>query len=345
MATAGPEVATDFGSRQSGERRLPAAVGDIIGLVNVARRLHKRTQRPSTPPGASSSTGDRARPYTDGGASIREPDILHRTTTPEFLVPGSSSRMSEDYSQGLPSFTDWDLKWGARSSNSSPVVLASLARNRCHDFSHSDTGGFVRSAVSGRSACGRLPQPEGSSLSPCPIICLAPCSHGESDSGRDIADDTMLSVFDSLGENEGSQRHLTDQRRIGCWADSSVLHQSRQSARPKRSGLRSRLPISWQWHGIFRSGRVFSRGSLRRIINESLRSQLSQEQTLIGETSSMRDHRDTACCRTGANNRYGRKRHISCAAVSPLSPRVDSVISSQLLSWRMKATEDGLFVT
>lgn len=231
----------------------------------------------------------------------REPSILHRATTPEFLESPRPSMSGSSQSSELAKLYRLGLEMGSAQNRQqlTDVVLASLARETVASICAillvgPETAGppspsdlqvvayFSRKDLPYRRVSDNLSR-----------VVL---SRREAVLARDISDDTQLSVFDSLGEMKAISVICAPIHTADSVHGLIHLYSTNPDNPLDKHDLEFTLAVSSQLavamaqlkeRDKLQTGLVQARNE-----NRSLREQLSVEQNLIGETPLMKDLRE-----------------------------------------------------
>ncbi len=365
----------DLGSRNgtsvrgkviSGDFQLQS--GDIICIGECRLAFTTSLESaPVLPPGVSTSPTERATSPTQTAVNTaREPSILHRTATPEFLSSGTPSRTDVNYSTELAKLYRLGLEMGTAKTRQqlTDVVLASLARETVASISAillagPDTNGQPNPSdlqVVAYHSRKDLPYRRVSDN-----LSRVVLSKREAILARDVGDDRQLSVFDSLGEMKALSvicaPITSPERSLGL----IHLYSTNPDNPLDKHDLEFTLAVANQLAVALQH--LQERDSLQtglaqaRSVNESLRSQLSEEQTLIGETGSMVElkERISLIAETHANvlirGESGCGKELIARSIHSLSPRRDApfvcincaALNESLLESELFGHEKGAF--
>ena len=342
--------------------------GDVISIGECRLAFTTSLEAtPVAPPGIPASSPDRATSPTQTAVhSTREPSILHRTATPEFLASGIVAKKDVNYGAELAKLYRLGLEMGAARTRQqlTDVVLASLARE----------------TVASISAILLAPQEAAGAPMPADLQVVAyhsrkdlpyrrvsdnlsrvVLSKREAILARDVGDDRQLSVFDSLGEMKALSvicaPIISDSRALGL----IHLYSTNPDNPLDKHDLEFTLAVANQLAVAL--VHLQERDTLQtglaqaRSVNETLRSQLSQEQTLIGETSSIRElkERMELIAETDANvlirGESGCGKELIARRIHTQSPRRDApficvncaALNESLLESELFGHEKGAF--
>ncbi len=342
--------------------------GDVISIGEC--RLAFTTSLESTPvspPGISAPNSDRATSATQTAVqSSREPSILHRTATPEFLASGIVAKTDVNYGAELAKLYRLGLEMGTAKTRQqlTDVVLASLARETVASISAIL---LAPQEVAGPPMPADLQVVAYQSRKDLPYrrvsdnLSRVVLSKREAILARDVGDDRQLSVFDSLGEMKALSvicaPIICDERSLGL----IHLYSTNPDNPLDKHDLEFTLAVAnqlavalvhLQERDTLQSGLAQARS-----VNETLRSQLSQEQTLIGETSSIRDLKEKIelIAETDANvlirGESGCGKELIARRIHTQSPRRDApficincaALNESLLESELFGHEKGAF--
>ena len=342
--------------------------GDVISIGEC--RLAFTTSLESTPvspPGISAPNSDRATSATQTAVqSSREPSILHRTATPEFLASGIVAKTDVNYGAELAKLYRLGLEMGTAKTRQqlTDVVLASLARETVASISAIL---LAPQEVAGPPIPADLQVVAYQSRKDLPYrrvsdnLSRVVLSKREAILARDVGDDRQLSVFDSLGEMKALSvicaPIICHERSLGL----IHLYSTNPDNPLDKHDLEFTLAVAnqlavalvhLQERDTLQSGLAQARS-----VNETLRSQLSQEQTLIGETSSIRDLKEKIelIAETDANvlirGESGCGKELIARRIHTQSPRRDApficincaALNESLLESELFGHEKGAF--
>ncbi|MDA1232876.1 MAG: sigma 54-interacting transcriptional regulator, partial [Planctomycetota bacterium] len=280
----------------------PVESGDVIGIGDC--RLAFTTNLESTqfsPPDLATPV-DQVTSATAAAFEIfQEPSILHRTAMPEFLATGNGQRTDTNYASELAKLYRLGLEMGTARTRQqlTEVVLANLAR---------ETVASISAILLASPDAGVQPAPADlqvvayDSRKDLPYrrvsdnLSRIVLSKREAILARDVGDHNQLSFFDSLGEMKALSVICAPIIALDRVLGLIHLYSSNPDNPLDKHDLEFTLAVSNQL--AVSLTRLQERDSLQtglaqaRNENKTLRQQLSEEQTLIGETSSVVDLRE-----------------------------------------------------
>ncbi|MCA9059254.1 MAG: sigma 54-interacting transcriptional regulator, partial [Planctomycetaceae bacterium] len=315
----------------------PLSTGDIVTIGSC--RLAFTTDLDATPSAADDSGTMVDRETSPAATPEREPSILHRTATPEFLSRSAPTSSESPTGSELAKLYRLGLEMGASRTRQqlSDVVLESLARETVANI-----GALllVRPGLEGPPAPSDLQVVAYHSRQDLPYrrvsdnLSRIVLSRREAVLATHINEDRQLSVFDSLGEMKAISV-ICAPIRSGEDVDGLIhLYATNPDNPLDRHDLEFTLAVANQLSVALRQLR--ERDSLQtgleqaRSENRSLREQLSQDQSLIGETAEMLELKERLqlIAETDASvlirGESGCGKELIARRIHNLSPRHDS---------------------
>ena len=288
------------GHRVSGDTTIES--GDVIGIGDC--RLAFTTNLESTqftPPDLATPADQVTSATATAVDVVQEPSILHRTAMPEFLSTSNGQRADANHASELAKLYRLGLEMGTARTRQqlTEVVLANLAR---------ETVASISAILLASPDASPKPVPADlqvvayDSRKDLPYrrvsdnLSRVVLSKREAILARDVGDHNQLSFFDSLGEMKAMSvicaPIITPDRVLGL----IHLYSTNPDNPLDKHDLEFTLAVSNQLAVSLMQ--LQERDSLQtglaqaRSENRTLREQLSEEQTLIGETSSVVDLRE-----------------------------------------------------
>ncbi len=299
----------DLGSRNGTNIRgkivtgdAPLYSGDIIGIGECRLAFTTSLEAAPASPQGGVTSGEGGTSATQTAIEItREPSILHRTAMPEFLASGSAAKSDSSHGLELAKLYRLGLDMGAAKTRQqlTDVVLASLAR---------ETVASISAILLASADASSQPVPADlqvvayHSRKDLPYrrvsdnLSRVVLSKREAILARDVGDDRQLSVFDSLGEMKAFSVICAPIQAADRVRGLIHLYSTNPDNPLDKHDLEFALAVANQFAVALPP--LQERDSLQtglakaRIVNESLREQLSQEQTLIGESPDMTELKD-----------------------------------------------------
>jgi len=286
--------------RVSGDTTIES--GDVIGIGDCRLAFTTNLESTQFTPPDLATPADQVTSATATAVDIvQEPSILHRTAMPEFLSTGNGQRTDANYASELAKLYRLGLEMGTARTRQqlTEVVLANLARETVASISAVLLAG---PDASPKPAPADLQVVAYDSRKDLPYrrvsdnLSRIVLSKREAILARDVGDHNQLSFFDSLGEMKALSvicaPIIAPDRVLGL----IHLYSSNPDNPLDKHDLEFTLAVSNQLAVSLMQ--LQERDSLQtglaqaRNENRTLREQLSEEQTLIGETSSVVDLRE-----------------------------------------------------
>ena len=288
------------GHRVTGDT--PIESGDVIGIGECRLAFTTNLESTQFSPPDVATPGEHVTSATQTAVRIiSEPNILHRTAMPEFLAANTGQRTDPNYASELAKLYRLGLDMGAARTRQQliDVVLTNLARETVASISAILLAG---PDASPQPAPADLQVVAYDSRKDLPYrrvsdnLSRVVLSKREAILARDVGDDNQLSFFDSLGEMKALSvicaPIIAPDRALGL----IHLYSTNPDNPLDKHDLEFTLAVSNQLAVALT--RLQERDSLQtglaqaRIENRTLRAQLTEEQTLIGETASVIDLRE-----------------------------------------------------
>ena len=288
------------GHRVSGDTTIES--GDVIGIGDCRLAFTTNLESTQFTPPDLATPADLVTSATATAVDIvQEPSILHRTAMPEFLSTGNGLRTDANYASELAKLYRLGLEMGTARTRQqlTEVVLANLAR---------ETVASISAILLASPDASPKPVPADlqvvayDSRKDLPYrrvsdnLSRVVLSKREAILARDVGDHNQLSFFDSLGEMKAMSvicaPIIAPDRVLGL----IHLYSTNPDNPLDKHDLEFTLAVSNQLAVSLMQ--LQERDSLQtglaqaRSENRTLREQLSEEQTLIGETSSVVDLRE-----------------------------------------------------
>ena len=276
--------------------------GDVIGIGDCRLAFTNSLESPQIPPPDIATPGDHVTSATATAVSTGlEPSILHRTTMPEFLTTNNGQRPDANYASELTKLYRLGLEMGAARTRQqlTEVVLTNLARETAVSISAILLAGQDASPQPGPADLqvvaydSRKDQAYRRVSDNLSRIVL---SKREAILARDVGDHSQLSFFDSLGELKAVSVICAPIVSLDRVLGLIHLYSTNPDNPLDKHDLEFTLAVSNQLAVSLLL--LQERDSLQtgltqaRHENRTLRAQLTEEQKLIGETSSVIDLRE-----------------------------------------------------
>lgn len=288
------------GHRVTGDTSIES--GDVIGIGECRLAFTTNLESTQFSPPDNASSGEHITSATQTlQPTAAEPNILHRTVMPEFLAGNTGQRTDPDYASELAKLYRLGLDMGAARTRQqlTDVVLANLARETVASISAILLAG---PDASPKPAPADLQVVAYDSRKDLPYrrvsdnLSRIVLSRREAILARDVGDDNQLSFFDSLGEMKAMSvicaPIIAPDRVLGL----IHLYSTNPDNPLDKHDLEFTLAVSHQLAVAL--VHLQERDSLQtglaqaRNENRTLRAQLTEEQSLIGETASIIDLRE-----------------------------------------------------
>lgn len=281
---------------------VPIESGDVIGIGDCRLAFTTNLESTQISPPDLATPVDRVTSATGTAVGIaEEPSILHRTAMPEFLTTGSGQQADAKYASELTKLYRLGLEMGTSRTRQqlTEVVLEHLARETVSSISAILLAGpdaAVQPAPADLHVIAYNSRKDLPYRRVSDNLSRIVLSKREAILARDVGDHNQLSFFDSLGEMKALSvicaPIIAPDRVLGL----IHLYSSNPDNPLDKHDLEFTLAVSNQL--AVSLAQLQERDSLQtglaqaRNENKTLREQLSEEQTLIGETSSVVDLRE-----------------------------------------------------
>ena len=299
----------DLGSRNGTNIRsksvsgdAPLFSGDIIAIGECRLAFTTSLEAaPVSPPNLPTSAEPATSPTQTAVRTTREPSILHRTAMPEFLTSANAVKSDANHGVELAKLYRLGLEMGTAKTRQqlTDVVLASLARETVASISAILLASPDASAQPVPSALQVVAYHSRKDLPYRRVsdnLSRVVLSKREAILARDVGDDRQLSVFDSLGEMKAVSVICAPILSADRVQGLIHLYSTNPDNPLDKHDLEFTLAVANQLAVAL--PQLQERDSLQtglaqaRSVNESLREQLSQEQTLIGDSADMTELKD-----------------------------------------------------
>ena len=286
--------------RVSGDTAIES--GDVIGIGDCRLAFTTSLESAQFSPPDVATPGDRVTSATATAVgTVQEPSILHRTAMPEFLTGGNGLRPDSNYASELAKLYRLGLEMGTARTRQrlTEVVLANLTRETVAGISAILLAGPDASPQPGPADLQVVAYESRKDLPYRRVsdnLSRIVLSKREAILARDVGDHNQLSFFDSLGEMKALSvicaPIFSPDRVLGL----IHLYSTNPDNPLDKHDLEFTLAVSNQLAVSLMQ--LQERDSLQtglaqaRNENRTLRAQLTEEQALIGETSSIIDLRE-----------------------------------------------------
>jgi len=299
----------DLGSRNGTNIRsksvsgdAPLFSGDIIAIGECRLAFTTSLEAaPVSPPDGPTSAEPATSPTQTAVSTTREPSILHRTAMPEFLTSANAAKSDANHGVELAKLYRLGLEMGTAKTRQqlTDVVLASLARETVASISAillASPDASVQPVPSALQVVAYHSRKDLPYRRVSDNLSRVVLSKREAILARDVGDDRQLSVFDSLGEMKAVSVICAPILSADRVQGLIHLYSTNPDNPLDKHDLEFTLAVANQLAVAL--PQLQERDSLQtglaqaRSVNESLREQLSQEQTLIGDSSDMTELKD-----------------------------------------------------